>query len=619
MRSWGRIAMVSIAFAFSADAAQAHEVGVPGLSEAQLRTYEEGVLGPEHAAEHAEERRDERREMHRWEALSPGQQRHRRHHQQQAARAFARKTAARAPAKQVGRWTHAPFALPNSYAIHSVMLPTGKVLYWGFPAEPPNVGNGTLWDPSKGYGPKAFTDVPPPVVDPDGAGPQPRGVAPIYCSGQSFLSDGEVLVTGGNLVLPGVSDPAYPDWAGLNRAFTFNPWTERWTEQPQMNNGRWYPTQVELADGRTITLGGYGSEAPGKKLNLDLEVFKPGWAPGSVGSFSLHPEVTVPTGLLYPHLFTLPDERVAVAGPLPRDAGLIDASDPDDPVTWTDLPRSIEQRNGGNAVLDPAGPRGSWKVTMLGGIPGTDLPDGSRLPSATTETIDLEHVDEGWKLGSPLNLGRSYQNTVLLPDRSMVTVGGGYGSNVEDGIYRVDSDGARRQVELYDPDTAKWSLGPAQLEDRGYHATALLLPDGRIFSGGDNRHPFEPGGGDSETDTAEIYSPPYLFRGKRPVIKKAPRKAGWNELIKVATKGKSKATSAVMVAPSATTHGNDMNQRLVPLRVKKPKHKNTKKGFKGLQLITPPNAGVAPPGYYMLFVLNKRGVPSVAKWVKLGS
>jgi hypothetical protein len=599
------------------------EIGVPGLSEAQLHAYEDEVLGPEHAAEHAAERRDERRKLHRWEALTPQQQRNRWHHQQEASRAFAKETAARAPASEIGRWTHAPFALPNSYAIHSVMLPTGKVLYWGFPAEPPNVGNGTLWDPSKGYGPDAFTDVPPPVVDPDGpAGPQTPVVAPIYCSGPSFLADGEVLVTGGNLVYPqGVTDPAYSDWAGLNRAFTFNPWTETWTEQPQMNNGRWYPAQVELADGRAITIGGYGSDAPGKILNLDLEVFKPGSTPGSVGSFSLHPEVSVPTGLLYPHLFTLPDERVAVAGPRPRDAGLIDARDPSDPVTWTDLPRTIEQRNGGNAVLDPAGPRGSWKVTMLGGIPGVDLPDGSRLPMSSTETIDLKHPDRGWKAGSSQNLGRSYQNTVLLPDRSMVTVGGGYGSNVEDGVYRIDSDGARRQVELYDPDSKKWTLGPAQMEDRGYHATALLLPDGRIFSGGDNHHPYEPGGGNSETDTAEIYSPPYLFKGKRPVIKKAPRSADWNEKIKVATKGRPKATSAVLIAPSATTHGNDMNQRLVPLRVKKPKQKKhkKKKGFKGLQLITPPSAGVAPPGYYMLFVLNKKGVPSVSKWVKLGS
>ena len=120
----------------------------------------------------------------------------------------------------------------------------------------------------------------------------------------------------------------------------------------------------------------------------------------------------------------------------------------------------------------------------------------------------------------------------------------------------------------------------------------------------------------SQTDTAEIYSPPYLFKGKRPVIKKAPKKADWNESIKVRTAGKPKATSAVLVAPSATTHGNDMNQRLVPLRVKKPKHKKGKRKLKGLQLMTPPSAGVAPPGYYMLFVLDKKGVPSVAKWVQ---
>ena len=606
---------IALAFAISAAAARAHEIGVSGLSEAQLRTYEEEVLGPEHAAEHADERRDERRELHRWEALTPRQQKHRWDNQQQASRAFAEQTAARAPASQIGRWTHAPFDLPNSFAIHSVMLPTGKVLFWGFPAEPPNVGNGTLWDPAKGYGPASFTDVPPPVVDPDGPGPQPPGVAPIYCSGQSFLANGEVLVTGGNLVLPMVSDPAYPDWAGLNRAFTFNPWTERWTQQPQMNDGRWYPTQVLLPDGRTIVIGGYGDDAPGKILNFDFEIFTPGSGSETAGTFEMHPEVTLPDQLLYPHLFTLPDERVLVAGPAPKHSALIDAGEPGDPVTWTNLERSNGPRNGGTAVLQPGSPRGSWKVTQIGGY-GYHLDEGEdvRPPTATTETIDVKHADEGWRMGSPMNLGRSYQNTVLLPDRSMVTVGGGYGSNIEDGVYAIDSDGARRQVELYDPDTRKWRLGPAQMEDRGYHSTALLLPDGRVFSGGDNHHPFEPGGGFSLTDTAEIYSPPYLFKGKRPVIKKAPKAVGWNKRMRITTKGRSKATSAVMVAPAATTHGNDMNQRLVPLRVKKQKH-----GRKRLDAVAPPSAGVAPPGYYMLFVLNKKGVPSVSKWVKLGS
>jgi hypothetical protein len=382
---------------------------------------------------------------------------------------------------------------------------------------------------------------------------------------------------------------------------------------------------VLLADGRTLVIGGYGDQAPGKILNYDFEIFNPGAGIGTRGSFELHPEVpTLPDQLLYPHLFTLPNEQVLVAGPTPKHSALIDAGDPGDPVTWTNLKRSNGPRLGGNAVLQPDSWRGSWKVTQLGGY-GYGLDEGApvRPPTATTETLDVRNADEGWQMDSPLKISRSYQNTVLLPDRSMVAVGGGYGANEEDGVYAIDSDGARRQVELFDPDTGSWTLGPAQMEDRGYHATAVLLPDGRVFSGGDNKHPLEPNGDNSRTDTAEIYSPPYLFKGKRPVIKKAPKHAGWNQRIKVKTKGKSKATTAVLMAPAATTHGNDMNQRLVPLRTKVKKlkkvkgKKRKKRGYNGLEVTTPPNAGVAPPGYYMLFVLNKKGVPSVAKWVQL--
>ena len=190
----------------------------------------------------------------------------------------------------------------------------------------------------------------------------------------------------------------------------------------------------------------------------------------------------------------------------------------------------------------------------------------------------------------------------------MVTVGGGYGQNLEDGVYRIDGSGARRQVELYDPETKKWAArtgadGGSWLPRDGAAATGWKVS----LSGGDNRHLFEPDGSASQTDTAEIYSPPYLFKGKRPVIKKAPKKADWNESIKVRTAGKPKATSAVLVAPAATTHGNDMNQRLVPLRVKKPKHKKGKRRFNGLQLMTPPSAGsVALPGYYMLLSSTRR-------------
>ena len=153
------------------------------------------------------------------------------------------------------------------------------------------------------------------------------------------------------------------------------------------------------------------------------------------------------------------------------------------------------------------------------------------------------------------------------------------------------------------------------MEDRGYHSTAVLLPDGRVFSGGDNAHPYEPDGSRSLTDNGEIYSPPYLFKGTRPVIKKAPRKIGWNERMKIVTEGRSAATSAVLIAPAATTHGNDMNQRMVELE----EAEEGGMAARAWTLVSPPNAGVAPPGYYMLFVLNQKGVPSVAKWVKLGS
>ena len=293
----------------------------PGMSESDLRAYETEVLGSEHAAEHAQDRRDERRDLRRWRALSPRERRHEVAHERRRSRRLARRTAARAPASEIGRWTHPPFALPNSFAIHSVMLPTGKVLYWGFPADPPNVGNGTLWDPSKGSRSggvhrRAAT----------GRRPRRRLARSRVSSRRSTARDSRSSLTarssspGGTWCCRAFSDGLSGLGLSLTRAFTFNPWTERWTEQPQMNDGRWYPTQVELADGRTITIGGYGDDAPGKILNLDLEIFKPGSSPSSVGSFSVHPEVTPADGHALPAPLPRFPTSASSSPALPRDA-----------------------------------------------------------------------------------------------------------------------------------------------------------------------------------------------------------------------------------------------------------------------------------------------------------
>ena len=96
----------------------------------------------------------------------------------------------------------------------------------------------------------------------------------------------------------------------------------------------------------------------------------------------------------------------------------------------------------------------------------------------------------------------------------MVTVGGGYG--ILNGNRRSGDPAIHRNIEIYDPATGQWTLGPAQDELRTYHSTALLLPDATVMSAGDD------GYGGSSNDTAEIYEPPYLFRGARPQIPSAP-------------------------------------------------------------------------------------------------
>ena len=111
-------------------------------------------------------------------------------------------------------------------------------------------------------------------------------------------------------------------------------------------------------------------------------------------------------------------------------------------------------------------------------------------------------------------------------------------------------------------------------------------------------------------DTAEIYSPPYLFKGKRPKITAAPAQLGWGEQFEISTHVRD-ARRAVLVAPGASTHAADMHKRLVPLTLRS-------RSKQGLGLISPPDANLAPPGYYMLFALAKGGVPSKAQWVRLG-
>jgi Domain of unknown function (DUF1929) len=545
------------------------------------------------------------------------------------------KTQAEGP--DVGQWIRRT-QIPT-LAIHAVVLPTGKVLMFSYPDSrkkpETNYAKAYVWDPVNDPNGTAVKEVDPP--------PDPGTGLPfnIWCAGQTVLPNGDVLVAGGNLQYDAPTSP-YTPFKGHYLLLTFNPFTETWTVQPRMAHGRWYPTLVKLPDGRVLIIGGYdetGQFIAGgttQQRNTDGEVFTPSPANGGVGTLTKVPNATVFTGL-YPHLYLLPggtnnQGEVVMAGPGAGDSKKLDVGLLGNPVytsAWNNSdrqPTSLDrQRTWASGVILPYGTGGPRKLMVIGGS-ASDT-NGDATP--TTTTLDLSkkgQVGWSWEQSPPANsqhcwpvanpdpangsgcIGRSHGNTVLLPDGSMVSVGGGRGvfalpgANAEDTLF---SDPVYA-VELWDPATNTWRVGPSQQDARTYHSTALLLPDGTVMSAGDDRPEHQ----DPAARTAEIYAPPYLFKGPRPSIA-YPRVAttGYNQPFTVNTPDAGSIAKVRLVALGADTHANDMNQRELELAFTP--------GAGGLTATSPSGPTIAPPGYYMMFVVNAQGVPSPAAMVRL--
>jgi len=576
------LCLLGIALLLPASAAADGPAGDRKLSERELRRLEARLLGPEHAADHARGRAAARRERARLRRLSPAQRRAERR------RAASRALMATGDPATEGRW-NGRSELPMS-ATHVAMLPTGKVLMFAQPGAQGNKlneGRAYLWDPVARTT-KAVT----PPIDPETGKP-----ANIWCAGQSLMADGQVLVTGGNLFYEGGGK----GFAGLDKIYTFDPWSEKWTEQPDMAHGRWYPTQTLLPDGRTLIVAGW-DETGNQTDNRDIEIFNPPATRGGRGTLTRYANAygdvagLPSTPELYPHMFLMPGGQVLGAGPSRFESFLLNAPF-SGALTATDRADYERTRYYGSAVLEPQGTAGSTRVLQVGGYPQEGQPS-----TATSERIDA--ASNRVTPGPSLRTARAHNNVVLLPDRSMVSIGGGDGAPAPSRDKWLSTDPNHRRVELLAPGADRWELGPAQAYQRTYHSTAILLPDGRVLSAGDERDATA-----SEVDVAELYEPAYLHKaGTRPAITGAPDATLWGRSFRVTTS--TAIDDAVLVAPGAVTHANDMSQRLVPLQV------TPTAG--GADLVAPPSASVAPPGFYMLFVLTK-GKPSVAHWVYLGA
>ena len=481
-----------------------------------------------------------------------------------------------------GRWS-APFVIPV-VGVSAVLLHTGKVMFWSYDPvnyHNPKKGNdgvGYIWNPAT----RAGYNIPPPEN--------------IWCAGHTILSDGRVYVAGGNLRYPDGNAPAgQSGWQGTLTNYTFNPIAEIWAKQPDMLRGRWYPTVTKLADNRVVITSGTDETGSNAITNV-VEVFTPDPNINGIGRINAVGYHN-PSGL-YPLQFLLPSGQMLEAGPG------ADSSFQLDPATWnwSGLPRMMSDHYylGTGASYTDASVLPNRQLVMVAGGYNYN-PPLVNAPVAVNEWIDGFNPAMGWKPFAQFQTARHNHNTVMLPDGAMLTVGGNRG------VYGYEEP--ELSSELYskpagDP-TGVWNKVAPHTIQAAYHSTAILLPDATVLLSQDD---MDSSAAAAFQHKAQVYSPPYLFRGAQPVITAAPANASYGQSFQVLTNRNAMA-GAVLVAPAATTHGNDMHQRVIKLR--------TQQLPNGLNVTVPASSALVPPGHYMLFVIDSAGIPSVAKFVRI--
>lgn len=214
--------------------------------------------------------------------------------------------------------------------------------------------------------------------------------------------------------------------------------------------------------------------------------------------------------------------------------------------------------------------------------------------------IDLNAATPAWTVLPPMAFARRQHDATLLPDGSVLVTGGTRSAGFN------NAAGAVLETEIWNPSNQSWStLAPMQV-NRVYHSTALLLPDGRVLSAGGGSPPAT---GDHDHRDAEIYSPPYLFKGRRPLVTTAPLVVNHGETFSVETPDAASIQKVSLIRLPSATHAFDQNQRYVGLSFTRVQG--------GLLVVSPANPNLCPPGHYMLFLVNDRGVPSVAKIIQV--
>jgi hypothetical protein len=354
---------------------------------------------------------------------------------------------------------------------------------------------------------------------------------------------------------------------GLPNANVFDAATGSWQVAPPMAQGRWYPTTMLLPDGQMLTVG--GRDESGAVVTVPEVWNGTSWRQLTTASLELS---------YYPRLFNVPNGRVFYAGE-ERQSRYLDITGTG---RWISGPLHVYPawRDYGSGVMYEPG-----KILYVG---------GGDPPTNTAEIINLNEPSPAWRYTASMAFPRRQMNATLLPTGDVLVTGGTSAGGFN------NPAGAVHAAELWNPTTGTWTTLASNAVTRIYHSTTMLLPDGRVLHTGSGD------GANAQNEfNYEIFSPPYLFRGARPSVTGAPTNVAYGQEAFVETPDGADVARVTFIRLSSVTHALDQGARFVPL------------GFSlvpgGLSVVIPGSRITAPPGPYMLFLVNPNGVPSVAR------
>ena len=497
-------------------------------------------------------------------------------------------------ANSIGRWSSV-IDWPVTVAHASIMpdgtlmtFPWRKTSPWGQPID----GLGYAAGGMTGQ-PKTLIDTWNPSTDTHATTWETK--TDMFGAGHDLLEDGRLFVSGGS--------ETGPDWYGIKDNHVFKDGV--WSSVSSMNVPRWYPSVTTLGSGEVLVSGGVTAlDAGGGYITTNTtEVWNP--QANTWRTLTGATNIGVP---LYPRMQVSPDGTVVMTGPATTLSRLNTTGN----GSWKNLgQRDNINRVYGSSVLFDEG-----KVLEVGGSNPQDPTIELRAATNTAKVIDLRTGTVA-PTGS-MQFGRRNVNATVLPDQTVLVTGGNTVGNGNEGESVLNiAQRFQKESEIWDQNTGTFRVLASESVERPYHSVALLLPDARVFSaGGYDQVPFPNTNPNyrPKYKNAQIFTPPYLFASDgqlaaRPEILEAPGKLGYDQAFAVRVNKPEAIGKACLIRLGSVTHAFNFGQRFIKLEVQNLAGK--------LEMRSPKDVNLAPPGFYYLFVMDQNGVPSVAKTVRL--